>query len=371
MRLRTWLGRLGLLAGGLLVGLLLAELGARLLDPHGAADLLFNAPDNAPRGLYRNHPDLVTEPVPGFEATARSLGYRVSVRFDEHGLRGASPPPPSDTPRWLAGGDSFTLALQVSEAETFSQRLARRRGWEVLNAGVDGHSTWQPAIRYAALEPVLDLDGLLLVLFLGNDLDDNLLFHEKQQLARRRPTGEAFEGHAQGPLRSWLGRHSYLFARWRVRQRARGFGDLPEAERARFRTELSVFTGSGARALEERLFATRQALMEAQRVVRERRDRLLVALAPPAFVVDPARAEPTLRLMGLDPADALLDAPGDAVAALLAELSIPACDLTPPLRGAAVDPSELYLPYDGHWSATGHEVVAAALDACLEGQGLP
>lgn len=371
MSARRWLGRLGLLAGGLLLGLLLGELAARLLDPHGAADLLFNAPDNAPRGMYRSHPDLVFEPVPGFEATARSLGYRVPVRFDAHGLRGPPPPPPSDTPRWLAGGDSFTLALQVSEEQTFAARLAELRGWEVLNAGVDGHSTWQPPLRYAALDPELDLDGLLLVLFLGNDLDDNLLFAEKQQLARRRPAGETFEAPVRPPVAAWLGRHSYLFARWRVWQRARGLGDLPEAERARFRTELSLFTGSGREALAERLFETRRALMEAQRVVRERRDRLVVAVAPPSFVVDPERAGPTLRLMGLDPADAALGAPGEAVGALLDELGIPACDLEPELRSAPLPPEELYLPYDGHWSAAGHAVVADALDACMEAWGLP
>ena len=98
----------------------------------------------------------------------------------------------------------------------------------------------------------------------------------------------------------------------------------------------------------------------------------MVAIAPPAFVVDEARAGPTLAMAGLDPADADLDAPGLAVEALLNELGVASCPLTGPLREAAAQTGEtLYLPYDGHWSAAGHRVVADALDACLTASGAP
>ena len=48
----------------------------------------------------------------------------------------------------------------------------------------------------------------------------------------------------------------------------------------------------------------------------------------------------------------------------LDELELQACDLSPALLAAAGD-GPLYYPWDGHWTAAGHAVVAQRLSACL------
>ncbi len=190
MTAQALLGRLALLVGGLLLGLVLADQGARLISPHGAADLLFGAPDDAPQGMYLTDPELVYRPKPGFEGTLRSLGYRVPLRFNRLGLRGPELAEPKDSPRWLAVGDSFTLSPQVPEAETFQGRMSAQGRVELLNAGVDGYSTWQATRRYQELAEQVALDGVLLTFFLGNDYEDNRRFRSELDRARSRPAGQ-------------------------------------------------------------------------------------------------------------------------------------------------------------------------------------
>lgn len=71
----------------------------------------------------------------------------------EHGLRGTRPPQP-ELPRVLVVGDSFTEALQVDDAETFTHVAEARlsdqgRNVQVLNAGFSGRS----AADHVALAP--------------------------------------------------------------------------------------------------------------------------------------------------------------------------------------------------------------------------
>ena len=150
-----WLGRAGLvLAGtvaGLLICLLVVESHARLSSPHGASDLLFGSPDLAPSGLYSTDQELGSVPTPNFEGVQASLGYRVHLRIDGRSLRGADPGE-KIRPRWMVGGDSFTFAAQVDEADTFVGRLDAATDTQFLNAGADGYSTWEPGIRYARLD---------------------------------------------------------------------------------------------------------------------------------------------------------------------------------------------------------------------------
>ena len=153
-------------------GVLLAEGLARLIAPDAAADLLFDAPSNAPDGMYVADQQLGWAPNPGFSGTLRSLGYSVPIQFNSLGHRGGEPAQPGG---WLVVGDSFTLAAQVPEEETFTDRL-RQAGIPAENAGVDGYSTWHARIRYARAADELQPDGVLLIYFLGNDPGDDERF---------------------------------------------------------------------------------------------------------------------------------------------------------------------------------------------------
>jgi lysophospholipase L1-like esterase len=360
--MRRWLARAGLVLGGLLLGALLAELGARKLQPQGATDLLFNAPENSPTGLYSGHKELLSVPTPGFHATQRSLGYEVELRIDEHGLRGATGA--KQGTRWLAVGDSFTFSAQVPEEATFQALLGRQKGIEVLNGGVDGYGTWQSRRRYELLERELDLDGVLLLYFTGNDLVDDEQWPMRQQIARNMPEGEPLQKLQTGGLAGWLKKRSYLYGRLEVWRAARALASGSSHNRMMWEQELALFHSSGAERLDQLARGSRRQLRDLASLARQRRDKLMVAVAPPAFAVDTEKLAPTFGLVGLDPAGADRLAPEEAIVEVLRAEQIATCNLGPALREAQASGVETYLDYDGHWTEDGHRVVAEALAAC-------
>jgi hypothetical protein len=346
--------------GGLLLGAALAETGARVLAPSAGEELLFSAPDAVPEGLYRASPTLLNEPVPGFMGQVASMGYRVPVRINALGLRGGEP---TGARRWLALGDSFTIALQVPEADTFEARVGAALGVEVLNGGVDGYSTAQATRRYEALDGPTGAEAVLLTFFLGNDFHDN----ERIPPLLNGPPPPGAGGHAPvrastDPLSRFLLRHSVAYAYWRVAQKRAALSAADDFDTRRFREELTIFTRGGAGRLAQLRQASAQALTALRDAARQRGDRLLVAVAPPSFAVDPERAAATLATFGLDDPD--VDAPRRAALDVLQQLGIPSCDLTPPLQAAQQAGREGYFRFDGHWTAVGHAVVADTIVDC-------
>lgn len=360
---RRWTRRLLALALGLLLVLPAGELAARLLAPAGNADLLFGSPLSAPEGLYLTDPELIQVPAAGFEGEVVSLDYSVPLRTNALGLRGPALPARSGAPRWLALGDSFTLSVQVREEQTFAARLARRLGVEVWNAGVDGYSTWQATGRYERLAGATEPDGALLLFFTGNDLVDNAEFPRRlQSVAGLRP-GAPVAVPTRSAAERWLLGHSFLYGRWRVLRRARAMASGQDPMLPLWRKELLIFHQDGRAALEGSLEHTRAALSGLRDAARAHGDALLVAVAPPAFVVEPERVGPTFSMVGLDPAGAALDAPAQELGRALDALGIQRCDLTEALRRERA--RGLYFTYDGHWTPEGHELVAEALAACM------
>ena len=360
------MARLGLVAGGLLLGLLAAEWVARGVDPGGAADLLFNATDNAPDGLYTSDRQLLHRPTAGLAVTQTSLGYRVHLRINSYSCRGPEPGP-KEKARWLATGDSFTFAEQVDEEDTFAQRLARSRDVEVINAGADGYGTIQARLRYEDLDPKLGIDKVLLTFFVGNDLSDDYLYPVLARQSEGISEEVPLRSLQPDPLIAFLSRHSYLYGQWRMRQRRERLSGANDSERQRWQNELRMFTAAGSDWMDKHAWASRKALKDLRDAVAARGDTLLVAVAPPAFEVVPERAEATFTLVGLGDEKLALDGPADTVKAMLGELGIATCDLVAPLRAAVAEGRPVYLRYDGHWTPEGHAVVAEALNACLSG----
>ncbi len=362
--LSGWRAKLLLGTGGLVAGLCLAEMGVRAMAPHAAADLLYNAPDNAPDGLYTTDRSVYSVPTPGFEATQHSLGYRVHLRIDENGLRGAAPGVKTQ-PRWLALGDSFTMAAQVDETDTFAARLGQQMGWQVLNGGVDGYGTWQALGRYMALAPSLDLDGVLLVFFAGNDLMDNERWPQVRAQAARQPAGRPLARPPIHPLHGWLYKRSVLYARYQMFRRAQELSDSNAPEHHRWISELRPFTSEGGGVLGVMLQQSRPALRAMADAVAKNGHRLVVAVAPPAFQIEEERLAATFGVVGIDPSTARPNAVTDGIRGLLDRLRIPSCDLVGPLRAAHRTGEQVYLTYDGHWSPAGHQVVARTLSECM------
>jgi hypothetical protein len=365
---RAVLGRVALVLGGLVVGLLVAEGLARVVRPAGHADLLFDSPDASPEGLYVIDPALVLVPRPGFTGTIRSQGYRVPLTIDPRGLRAPATERTAASP-WIAAGDSFTLSVQVPIQATFAERVGAATGRTVYNAGVDGYSTWQASRRAAALDAETGAAGVLLTFFLGNDLQDNDRFEHVQRTVAGRPAGAPIPRAPVSAIQRGLLRWSAIYAHLRVWRRARALRSGADPARKRWQDELAIFSSDGRAALHRLMPRTEAALREARDAARGRGDTLVVAVAPPAFVVHEERLASTFEVVGLDPATATPNAPGEAVRATLDRLGIRACDLTPDLRAAAGSGDALYFTYDGHWTARGHAVVADTLTRCLESDG--
>ncbi|MCP4804776.1 MAG: hypothetical protein GY913_30170 [Proteobacteria bacterium] len=367
--MNPWIARSGLVLGGLVAGVLLAEGGARLIAPSPAAELLAEPTRDATPGLYVQDPVLQHVPLPGYDGEWASAGGSIRVRVAPEGYRGGPPAP--DKPVWWAVGDSFTLGVQVSEEDSFQQAAGDALGVSMLNGGVDGYSTWQALFRYQDLDEQLDGDGVVYVLFLGNDLTDNEVYPRLTRLPQRpdggydrptRQTGQRLD--AMGtytPPTAWdrLSSRSVFLAAIDVAQKRK---DVENIERIsqRFRRELRPFTVQGEGDLNDLLDRLEAALRDFQSVTNERGDELLVAVAPPAWAMDPERAAATAQELGLE-GDLALDAPRQGVLERLERLGIASCDLHPSLEGHP----GAYLKYDGHWSVEGHALVGDALADCL------
>ena len=363
---RKWLWRLLAIPAGALLALLLAEGAARLYTPPGGADLFFNSPEAVPRGLYVTSPGLLLEPSRNFSGKARVLGRGVPLRTNALGLRGG-PVQTSGPPRgWLTVGDSFTMALQVTEEETWQGRLTRRTGTPFYNGGVDGYSTWQATTRYRRLvDQGLRPRGVLLLYFLGNDLADNRHFPVIISQGGPNEAGLPVPKYPAPAWRVLLLGHSFIYAHYKVWRTSRDpAGEVPHFHK-RWREELSLFTRPGAGLLRDLSGHTERALQQLAAETHRRGHTLMVAVAPPAFQLQPEKAEGTFRSLGLDPGAADLDAPARAVLQLLSRLGIQACDLTPDLRAGIARGEALYFNFDGHWTADGHRVVADTVAACL------
>ena len=306
-------------------------------------------------------------PAPGFTATVESLDYEVDIQINSLGLRG--PELEEGTRHWLAVGDSFTMAVQVSAEETFAGLLSRATGSTFLNAGVDGYSTWQALGRYQRLiEQGVDVDGVLLVFFVGNDFQDNERFEVLSRQAAHLEAGSPIPRETLPWWQTFLMRHSVLYAHYRVWAKASALENGSDPDRGRWQQELAIFSAQGDTQLTHLSSKTAQALRALKQATRHNGDSLLVAVAPPAFVIDASRMEPTFEIVGLDPSTAQVTAPGATALQLLQSEQIAACDLTPPLLEAAATTDEaLYFHYDGHWTAAGHSVVAETIQSCMEG----
>ncbi len=370
-RARSLVTKLVLALAGLGLGLMLAEGLARLVQPPGTAHLVFNAADAEPEGLYRIDKRVGLELVPGFEGTYAIPGARVALRVNQLGMRGPDPAEPPADRRWLVLGDSLTLALQVPEEQHFATLLAQRLGAELHNGGVAGDCTWQSAMRWKRWSPQLDPDTVLLIYFTGNDLTDNEAFE------RWRIDGPVHPGPqpvmpAKAP-RPWplrvLMERSFLVAQAQVALRQRQLASRADQplRMSQWQRELKAHSAEAQAVIMQSMAANREALSWLAELCDGADQRLVVALAPPLIAVDQRRLAPTFELAGLDPQGADPHAPTRAIEALLGELGIESCDLTPALVASQGAGEEPYLVYDGHWSARGHEVVAEALDACLAG----
>jgi len=182
-KLKTLGVNLGLTLGGLLMGVIIGEIGLRVAGIEGYQKIADFA-DSAPTGFHTSDRDLGWKLKPGASGEWKGEGESF-VRVNSQSLRDrehtkAKPP---NTLRVAVLGDSFTEAIHVPIEQTFWSKLERKLGnceavkgrkkVEVINFGVQGYGTAQELIMLRKKVWDYHPDIVVLAFFIGNDVINN------------------------------------------------------------------------------------------------------------------------------------------------------------------------------------------------------
>ncbi len=158
---------------GIVMAIFIAEGAARLLPP--PIEGLENAAEmcNTPTG-WRGRANFIS--------TIDTAGYVHDLQLNSRGMHDQEHvfDKPDDTYRILMLGDSFVQAIQVKESETAHQVLEELlntnadQTFEVISGGVSGWGTGQQLQYYRSEGHRYEPDLVLLMVYLGNDIKDNL-----------------------------------------------------------------------------------------------------------------------------------------------------------------------------------------------------
>jgi len=122
--------------------------------------------------------------TPNFQGVVEMSGVQTNLIFNSQGMHDSEHAldKPFDTFRILMLGDSFVHAIQVEEKATSHQVLQnylnqqdKAGNYEVISAGVTGWGTAQELGYYREQGRNFQPDLVLLMVYLGNDFENNLL----------------------------------------------------------------------------------------------------------------------------------------------------------------------------------------------------
>ncbi|WP_338241674.1 SGNH/GDSL hydrolase family protein [Aurantiacibacter hainanensis] len=168
--------------------LLIVEIGLRVLDPldfqpHASREMA-NVPlgaspfyfcEGGPQQLVA-HPVVNSRELPNqryFEFLNDSASL---IETNEYGFRGEFDLGDAEE-RILVLGDSFVRGTLADETETIPALLSQwSQGTHFVNLGTGGHGTMQHALTYQEFKDTIPHEVVLLFVFNGNDLADNLDF---------------------------------------------------------------------------------------------------------------------------------------------------------------------------------------------------
>jgi lysophospholipase L1-like esterase len=386
----VWIGRTGLILFGIIISLLVLEVGFRLLYPDPTPRLVNQGLEFHPRYGLAFRPN--TE---GWNTSLRGE-YSTYVKINGKGLRGLeyAYEPAADTYRVLVLGDSFTAGLQVPEAGTFPRLLETRlqaefpqTNIEVINAGVIGYGTDNQLAYFTDEGYKYQPDLVVLAFFTGNDITDNIWYSlyelEDGRLVRVKATNPAEAGtraprwaredSAFRQVRSFLYANSRLYSVSIELLTLAAIQRLPALARLLVSIGLVEITQPAVnygniyafRYLPEEAWRNTEALIvQLQQEVEAHGSQLLVAILPDETDVDEnRRAEIYEAYAHLTKEQAVSGpVPARQLARLLDRHNIQYVQLLPVLQEYQLQTEEpLYFRYDGHWNAAGHSVAGQAI----------
>jgi hypothetical protein len=147
--------------------------------------------DQMDTGLLRYHDVRGWQLSPAWQGEHRHYDYQANYSINSLGYRGELSPVKKQArcERVAIVGDSFTFGFGVNDNETFSARLEQQRSLtdtshcsnpKYLNYGVPGTSTDQQALLIQDTIYAMQPDKIVWVVYLANDLFDNLLNYPLQ-----------------------------------------------------------------------------------------------------------------------------------------------------------------------------------------------
>jgi hypothetical protein len=295
--------------------------------------------------------------------------------------------------RVLIVGDSYPQGWQVTREQGFpwliEQQVSQESGRqvEVINLSIDAFGTDRELLLYSILGWRFQPDLVLLVIYTGNDVQDNEIDLEARRYGYRldRPFFTLDDGVLQlhnsivyDPLHD---QDSYAYLWLVAMQQEQGalppvnppdaprvIGDSPYS--LEYPVELGLYVPedehwANAWALTEAL------IVEFRDVVQEQGSQFAAVIIPDRRAVHAEDWDATVAdypfLAGIDPTG-----PQRRMEALLASHDIPALDLTWNLRAwvSRNVGGRLYFPSDGHYNANGHSVTAERVSGWLRASGL-
>ncbi len=332
---RRILANLLLASASSLFGLLLFEFALRVVLP---TPIHFRYPQES----YDFDPEVAHVLRPG----QRAFTHDQEVVTNSRGLRDRELPerPEPGVLRVLALGDSQTFGNGLALAETWPKQLEAellRRGagqgarFEVLNAGVPGSDTWQHEILLGRLAGRYHPQVAVLAFYV-NDVSPR---YEPQPAKTTEMTNSASKRLA------YLAKRSALVS-W-IHQRMLMLHVEDELEQGRAYSEY-ILNGVPSPEVESGWQQVRSSLAAMREQCAERGIDFRLAVLP--------RRD---QVAGATPARAY----NERIAAIAAELGIPSLDLLPELSAAyaAGGGDALFIPWDGHNSATANALIAGRL----------
>lgn len=384
MLIRAWMMKGGLVVTSLLIGLVIGELGLRLL---GMQWPIFDHFD----------PVLGNSLLPGAEGRHTSEGDAF-VRISSQGLRDheRALTKPEGGLRIALLGDSYAEALQVSLDDSFSSQLERQlsecdqTGYnglvEVINFGVSGYGTGQELLMFRHRARAFNPDLVLLLFTTGNDIRNNT---RALQGAASRPYfivsngGVELDtsyrerskwGRMSGPLGQvidWLSLHSRIYQLYNhvgktIRNREHKASDRAEIKHGvEIGLDSEVYREPKDRKWIEAWRVTEATIRQLDREVNEAGARLLLVTGSSSIQVNPDVEERRKLAMHLE-VDSLTY-PDDRLEDFARDHNIPFLMLLPSLRKWAEHERRCVhgfantAPCSGHWNEDGHRVAAEAV----------
>lgn len=383
---KNLLTNLILLIVSLLLTAAVMELGLRLADPLGRAEL----------GLL-----IGIRPESNYEADEK-LNYRPRdpLYFWDDKDHPPTPEKPAGVVRIFALGDSFTKAHgNIGAENSFYHQLERKiqglpgaPAYQFFHFGVSGYSEVQYLELLRRYGPQYHPDWAIIQVYLGNDVGENaglivrqLAMTPEGQLAitDTPPASGAAEVSAWQQFLRWAApaRWSYLYRfveeRWpvllyRLRKAEASsppatsvpVQSSPPTALANINTGphfISLMQRRPLPEIEHAWQVTDQLLADIVNEGQRQHIRLIFVLIPQELQVNQPAWEEAVGILGLDPTAYDRDLPSQRFSALLTKYKIPVIDLTPGFRAAITAGTDLY---DGHFNRAGHDL---ATELILQG----